>query len=109
MDGYYIYSDEIPRDVNHMLVGYDERVIIKGYTRYDIIRDRFSGNDMGIVVYNGSNPNSFFSHNKRFAWIFWKMGSEVNPVIRAFPVIPNGKERVIGRHSQGNDLKMQAS
>ena len=110
MDGYYIYSDEIPRDAYFMRVEPESSVIIERLTRYDIVRDRASGEDVGIVSYNGSNPLGFQSHRNRAAWIFWRVGGSCNGTIRAFFKIPDGETRILTKKGeQRNDLKIGVS
>ena len=110
MDDYYVYFDEIPRDAHFTRIEPDSSVIIERLTRYDVVRDRVSGEDIGIVRYNGSNPIGFQSHRARAAWVFWKVGGLSNGTIRAFFKIPNGETRILTKDGeQRNDLKIRVS
>ncbi len=107
MDDYYVFYDRVPKTAQFFSIKPEESIAIPRHVRYDIIRDRLTGNDIGIAVYNGSAPSGFRSHISSSAWVFWKVGSLVNPVVRAFPEIPHGGNIILD--SRGNNLKTGVS
>jgi hypothetical protein len=110
MNDYYIYFDEIPRDAYFTRIEPDKSVIIERLIKYDIVRDRASGEDIGLVRYNRSTPLGFQSHRNNVAWVFWSVGSLCNRTIRAFFKIPNGETIILTKDGvQRNDLKMRVS
>jgi len=97
MDDYYIYADEVPRDAKFIPIGPDNSVIVKRHTKYDIIRDRKTRQDIGIAIYSGSTPLGYRSHNRLVAWIFFNTGCLCSPVARAFFKVPNGEKVILSR------------
>ena len=87
-----------------------DRINIQAYTRYDVVTNPRTGNDIGIVVFNGRNPGSYYSHNKGISWKFFKIGDGPNIRVKAFPVVESGdnRERVLSR-PRGNILKVVVS
>jgi hypothetical protein len=90
----YIFFDELQE--NSLFYAFDagESVVIPARTRYNLVRDRETGEDKGLVIYNGSFPKSYFRHRNHSCWLFDK--TSFNSPTRAYFCIPKEDARRLG-------------